>query len=477
MLIQRAQIYTGAGWQELDLRVRGARVAQIAARLGAEAGEQVVRAEGGALLPGLHDHHIHLMSLAADLASLKCGPPDVNDAESLEGALRQAAARTEEGAWIRGTGYHESVAGDLDRRQLDVWLPDRPCRIQHRSGAAWIVNGEGLRQLGLAAGEEREAPGPAGVERDERGRATGRLFRLDAWLRRRLSSQPPRLDEVGRRLSRCGVTGVSDATEHNGPEAFDLLAAARQRGELPQRLHVMGAVELADCRAPQGVSVGNHKIVLDEAALPDPGRLEQRIRVAHDARRGVAIHCVTRSELVLALHCLEQAGPQPGDRIEHAAVAPPELEAWMARLGVRVVTQPNFVYERGDDYLRDVDAADRPWLYRAAGLVASGIQLAGGTDAPFGDPDPWLAMRAAVDRRTRGGQLLGELEAVHPEAALGLFCGSPAESPGIGTPQLRPGAAADLCLLRVPWERARSRLDSSDVVTTVVAGRVAFAAE
>ena len=48
---------------------------------------------------------------------------------------------------------------------------------------------------------------------------------------------------------------------------------------------------------------------------------------------------------------------------------PPELAEWIARLGLTVVTQPSFVRERGDSYLRDVDAADRAWLYRCRGAL------------------------------------------------------------------------------------------------------------
>ena len=36
------------------------------------------------------------------------------------------------GEWLRGTGYHESVAGELDRHALDRWVPARPVRVQHR---------------------------------------------------------------------------------------------------------------------------------------------------------------------------------------------------------------------------------------------------------------------------------------------------------------------------------------------------------
>ena len=96
-----------------------------------------------------------------------------------------------------------------------------------------------------------------------------------------------------------------------------------------------------------------------------------------------------------------------GDRIEHGAVVPLELIGRLRDLGLTVVTQPGFVAERGDEYLADVDPADRPDLWRCGSLLAAGVAVGAGTDAPFGSADPWRAVAAAIDRRTEGGAMLG----------------------------------------------------------------------
>ena len=49
-----------------------------------------------------------------------------------------------------------------------------------------------------------------------------------------------------------------------------------------------------------------------------------------------------------------------------------------------------------------------------------GIHVAGSSDAPFGDADPWLAMRAVDRAADSGGERLGPDEALSPEEALGL---------------------------------------------------------
>jgi predicted amidohydrolase YtcJ len=443
--------------ERCDVRVEGGRVAALGRGLEPAPGERVIDASGGALLPGLHDHHLHLLAWAAALGSVRCGPPEVRDAPALAAALAAAAAR---GGFVRGVGYHESVAGELDRDRLDAFVSGRPLRIQHRSGGCWMLNSVACRALGLDAGAD--APG---VERDAHGRATGRLFRLDAWLRGRLGPEaPPDLAPVAAALSRCGVTGVTDATPALEPAALAALGAARAAGRLPQRLVLLGAGG-----ASSDWATGPVKIVLDERALPALPALAERVRTAHASGRAVAVHCVTRAELVLALAAWEEAGARAGDRIEHASVAPPELVEWIARLGLAVVTQPGFVRSRGDEYLREVEVRDRAWLYRCAGFDAAGVPLGAGTDAPFGEPDPWRAMQAAIDRRTAAGDTLGAGEAVSPERALALFT-TPPDAPGGAPRRIAPGLPADLCLLDRPWARARERLESEAVVATLAAG-------
>jgi predicted amidohydrolase YtcJ len=156
-----------------------------------------------------------------------------------------------------------------------------------------------------------------------------------------------------------------------------------------------------------GVLIGPHKFHLHDADLPELSEVCAAIEASHAAQRPVAFHCVTRAELVFALLALREAGCIAGDRIEHAAVTPPDLLAQVAELGLTVVTQPNFIAERGDAYLRDVDSTDQPWLYRLRGFLEAGVALAGSTDAPFGDANPWKAMQAAVDRMTPAGAGIG----------------------------------------------------------------------
>ena len=374
--------------------------------------DEVLDAAGGALLPGLHDHHLHIRALSAARQSVTLHPGD-----DLGARLRSAP-----GQWVRAVGYHESIAGALDRWVLDRLVADRPVRVQHRTGELWILNSAAATAVGLADDHD------------------GRLWRQDEWLRERVPRTAVPLSETSRELASYGVTALTDTTP--GMSSDD--AAGLAGGALRQRLHLMLPPDVTIPDFPL-VTAGPVKFLLDDTTLPPVDELAEQFTQARRAGRGIAVHCVTRVQLVATL----AAGLEPGDRIEHGAVIPPELIDELERRRVVVVTQPNFAIERADQYRQEVDPDDLDSLYRCRSLLDAGVAVVGGTDAPFGGADPWAAMRAAVHRD------LGPSERVDPRTALSLFVGE-----GDG----------DHCLLHVPLEVALRELDAANVRATFVAG-------
>jgi len=458
LLLRNAEL---GGRRLTDLRVSDEMVTEVAPSLRRNNGEPVYDCHGAAILPGLCDHHIHLHALAARAASARCGPPDVTGLADLAEAL--AAAVPDRSGWIRGTGYTESVAGDLDAPAVDKYRADRPVRIQHRSGALWILNTAALAAIGV-----NTAAHP-GVERDANGHPTGRLWRADAWLRSRLpATGPPGLTQVGATLLGHGITAVTDATPDLGARAIAAIKQAVAHGVLPPRICLLGAplgTPLPGDQGKPGPTSGPYKIVLADSGLLSYDELADRIRIVHVAGRPVAAHCVTREALVLLLAALSDAGPRPGDRIEHAALVPPELVPELARLGVRIVTQPGFLADRGDDFLRDVPLADRPDLYRCATLLRAGIPVALSSDAPFGPLDPWAVIAAATTRRTPGGQVAGPGERITFRQALDAYLAPPGD-PGGPPRRVSPGVPADLIVLRAPLAEAARLPDPVRAVFT-----------
>ena len=448
LLLRDAEI---GGRERADVRVSGEAIAEVGGGLARRPGERVVECGGGALIPGLRDDHLHLHALAAWRRSVRCGPPSVTGRDGLAAALRNAVP--DESGWVRGVGYAESVAGDLDAAVLDALRADLPVRVQHRSGALWILNSAGVREAGLEAGDH------PGIERDGGGRPTGRLWRADGWLRGRLpAARPSDLGRIGRDLARLGITAVTDATPDLADTAIESIEEAVRDGALPQRVRLLG-VPLDGRTSHPRVGTGPYKIVLADSGLPSLGDLAGRIRLAHERGRPVAVHCVTREALLLLLAAFDDTGVLDGDRVEHGALIPGESVSGLARRGLRVVTQPGFVADRGDDYLRDVPAEDLPDLYRCRSLIEAGVPVALSSDAPYGPLDPWAVMKAAVHRAARSGAVVGRSETLTARSALRSYLTAPRD-------------AAGLVLLHVPLGEALERLSAAGVRATVVDGRL-----
>jgi predicted amidohydrolase YtcJ len=119
-----------------------------------------------------------------------------------------------------------------------------------------------------------------------------------------------------------------------------------------------------------------------------------------------------------------------------------------------------------------VPTAEHHELWRVASLRRAGVPVALSTDSPFGDADPWAAMRAAVHRRTTSGAVLGEAESVSAPEALAMFLGQPGRP---ANPRLvEAGAQGDLCVLSTSPAETLGELDSGAVAATVIGGDVVF---
>src|SRR5271165_2730748 len=306
VLVRNAEVDGRGG---TDVRVGADQIEETGSRLACRAGEQVLDAAGGAAIPGLHDHHVHLRAVVAARRSVDAsgvGEPAAFD------QLITSAANATTGGWLRVTGWDEHRAGSLDRRRLDTLAGLVPTRVQHRSGAMWVLNSSALQAVGA---DGCDLPG---VQRDPDGAATGRLLRMDGWLRGRLAAAGAGGDKSGFAdglagyaawCARLGVTGFTDATPDRDLADAGEFASLSAAGVLPQRLVLMAppGVNLSGpgLSASGRVTLGPVKIVLDDATLPPAAELASCIGDAHGHGLGVAVHCVTAEQLVVAMAAFE----------------------------------------------------------------------------------------------------------------------------------------------------------------------------
>ena len=461
LLIRNAEIAPGSPTR--DVRLCDGAIEAIGENL---AGEEIIDARGGALIAGLTDHHIHLFAEAARGASV-----DVETARGeaafrakLEAALRNRPA----GEWLRVVNYHERIAGALTCAELDLLAPNHPVRVQHQSGALWMLNSRAL------AAVRAHDDAPACLERDALGAPTGRLWRGDAWLRSRIGAQTPDFAALGARLASYGVTAVTDTSPSTTDIEARILGQAHASGALPQHLRLMSGGALA-ASPTNDYAVGEVKIILDEASLPDFDALGAKIEFARDAGRSAAVHCATAGELAFTLAAFRAFSAPAGSRIEHGHVIPLEAIAEIRMLNAPIVAQPGLFRRRGDRFLDETPACEHRDLYRCASLLEAGVRVAFSSDAPYGAADPWIAIDAATTRRTKSGRPFGPDEAIASTVALRRFHPDAVRTIAPDT-SLKKGMRADLCLLKAPLKEVLAAPSSDHVAATFIGGDIAYGA-
>jgi predicted amidohydrolase YtcJ len=199
---------------------------EVVARAGPAA--RVVDLDKRAVVPGFVDAHLHLTHLAMTRLGVDCRTPMGTPARELVERMRAAAGRAPRGVWLRGWGYDEgSLEGGRPptRAELDRALPDHPVVVVHANLHQCLVNTAALR-LGGTSSRGQDPPGGV-IERDRRGRATGRLFetageavdvRARASAVRDGAAVVGALRATGELLLAAGITRVCDAALAPHPE-------------------------------------------------------------------------------------------------------------------------------------------------------------------------------------------------------------------------------------------------------------------
>jgi predicted amidohydrolase YtcJ len=258
--------------------------------------------------------------------------------------------------------------------------------------------------------------------------------------------------------------------------------ALGRAGRFAPRVVAMRSVGARRWSAHGRVVPGPVKLLVEEGPdglIPSAEAIVDLVARAARAGDAVAVHCTGVATLVAALAAFAALPARLRSRphrLEHLGECPPALVAEIKRLGLTVVTNPAFVYWRGDVYRREIPRSRQGWLYRARSLAAAGIPLAAGSDAPVVAPDPWRTMAAARNRRTRAGVVLGASESLTARAALALVttgAGAALGLPVLG--RLVPGAPADAIVVpEDPLRIAAAAVASLRPVLTIIDGHIAW---
>jgi predicted amidohydrolase YtcJ len=464
-------------------------------------------------MPGFNEAHNHMIGFGETLQYIDCGFPAVRSIADIVVAVRERAASQAPGSWIIGRGYDDNKLEERrhpTRLDLDAATSAHPVIIVNGSGHLSAVNSLALELAGVT----RDSAHPEGghFDRDEHGVPNG-VLRETAQQPVRAAIPKSTVEDFTRALKLCndayvraGITSSQDA----GSDSADRIRAyqiATARGDLRLRTSMMIRENLLDQIDALGVMqsfgsdrlrIGPIKMFIDGSLigrtaavtvpfLEDPSddnlgltmmsqeRLDEYVLHAHRLGYQIAIHAIGDRGIDMVLDAYEKALteiPRTGHRhrIEHCGICRPDTIDRIARLGVLPVSQPVFIIEYGDGFIRHLGLDRIQLTYPFRTFLERGIPLVFSSDCPVSAYNPLKSVQAAVTERTSSGQSYALEEAVTVAGAFATF-----EEDAKGA--IRPGMLADFAILdEDPRSVEPERLSEISVSATVIGGEFAFEA-
>ncbi|WP_018887874.1 amidohydrolase [Paenibacillus massiliensis] len=427
IVVQDGKIEAIGGQKELMLQLSGRHY-------------EIVDWQGGYVLPGLVDSHMHLSMHGMKLSMLDFSA--ASSRREMLDMLRRKAETTSSGEWILGLNWNENAFPDRMAphiSELDEITSTHPVFLTRTCFHAFLANTEAFRRAGV----HKDTPDPASGSfgRDEYGELNGWVYEEASFLFQKVQPQPDYATkkQMIRQSSldalRLGLTGVhtEDLRLHGSVETMlgihrELLeeGVALRTHHLLYHPFLEEAVGLG-LHAGSGdewLKMGSVKLFVDGAiggrtallrepyydddqtmgmAIHSLDGLEKLVAAARQAGFPIAAHAIGDGAADLLLTALEKhrlpATSMLPDRFIHAQVLDRGLVERMSQLHLIADIQPRFVVSDFPWVLERVGPHRTEFLYAWRKLMQAGIPCAGGSDAPIEPLDPLLGLHAAVTRR------------------------------------------------------------------------------
>lgn len=527
LAIKGARVWTGnpaQPWAEA-VAVRGENIiavgttAEIDRLIGADT--QVIEADGGMLVPGFIDAHVHFLDGGSTISSVQLR--GAQSPQEFTQRIADFASSADQGEWITGgTWDHMNWGGELPHREwIDSVTPDNPVWIMRLDGHMGIGNSLALKLAGVDA----DTPDIAGGEivRDANGRPTGVL--KDNAMRAMVDAVPEPsdrqldqyLDAAMQYVASNGVTSVHDMFDGTSDSwrSLETYRRADSNNTLITRIYsitpLMEWQKLSDDIATHGRgnewlrtggvkgfmdgSLGSHTAAFltpytdtpdDSGFLLDPlDDLRAWIAGADAAGLQLIVHAIgdkaIRDLLDIYYEVERENGPKDRRfRMEHAQHIHPDD---VSRFGIQNVIASAQPYHAIDDgrWAEDVIGTERAQTtYAFRSLIASGARVVFGSDWYVAPASPLEGIYAAVTRRTLDDkhpdgwvpqQKITVEQALRAYTYEGAYASFEEDRKGV----LRPGLLADMVLIdRDLTDIASEMIRDAQVLKTIVGGRVVF---
>lgn len=489
------------------------------------------------LFPGFIDPHVHPMQaavmlnlpfIAPDDWTLPSGDyPGARDAAAWRARLRQELARSDANPFICW-GWHELFHGPLDRTALDAIEPDRPVVIWQRSFHDIIVNSAALRAWGLGDRAAFDAALVAGHADPAHNSFDKGLF-SESGLMVALDRMRPAILAPARIMAGMAALqtilrsrGVTTASDMGTGifASFDieagLIRQAFERQDSAARVMLMPlAGRLADetdltgyVEGIRGRFGGPHvrvdrrvKMLADGAFfaqnmrmnapgysdghegkwITPPELLTQQVTRFWDAGFSLHIHVNGDEGLDVVLGAIKSLPVRRGQTItlEHLGYSTEAQNRQIARLGLMVSAQPNYIRVLGDAYGASGLGPDRAAaINRLGSLEQKGVPLGLHSDFNMAPIDPLYLAWIAANRVTLGGKVKAPAERLSLDKALRAITIEAAQVIGMDSEvgSIAAGKRADFAVLdRDPYDVGAAALRNIGVAGVIFEGQVALA--
>jgi predicted amidohydrolase YtcJ len=490
---------------------------------------RVVDLKGRTVIPGLYDSHLHVIR-GGRFYNLELRWDGVKSLRRALEMLREQAARTPRGQWVRVVGGWNEYQFEERRKptlaEINEATGDVPTFVLYLYGEAYL-NRAGLKALNIN-GETANPPGGL-IERDESGAPTGLLVaEPNAFILYSTLAKLPEMSFTDRvnstkhymaELNRLGVTAVMDAGGgfQNFPDDYVITDTLARRGQLTLRIPYylfaqksgqeladytrwvnminIGQQNLEDMPTEYFVSGGGENLLLKAADFenfdhPRPEldadmeeKLKPIIQLLVKNRWNFRLHATYNESITRFLNVIEQVNrqtPLNGLRwfFDHAETVSDANLQRIKALGGGVAIQHRMAYQ-GEKFKMRYGK----WMTGQAPpvrkLLDLGLPVGMGTDGTrVASYNPWVGLYWLTTGKTVGGlKVMSDENIPDRTTALELFTVGSARL--IGTEKdrgrIQPGHLADLAVLTDDYLTVDGeKIKDIQAVMTVLDGKVVY---
>ena len=477
---------------------------------------ETIDAEGMTVVPGFIDAHSHPSS--AGVNELVQVNADLRSITEIKEVLRQRAAITQEGQWVRAFKYDDTKLEEgrpINRFDIDEVVPNHPAVVGHRGGHTGVYNSMALALAGVTS----ETPDPPGGRfyRDSNGVLTGLAAERARYVFNSLipsdSTREQRRDGVKlitELMTKAGLTSV----HQTGASRNDMIAYqdARADGGMRFRMYLFPRVQLFEDLVNAGIRSGFGDEVLRIGAVkfsadgsasertmrmstPFEGRpddygiltmsqeeIHEAVENAHRNDFQIGIHAngdVTIEMVLNAYERVQRLWPRndPRHRIEHCSLVNPALLQRIKDLGVIPAPFYTYVHYHGNKWVEYGEEKMR-WMFAHKSFLDYNIPVAPASDYTPGPFEPMMALQSMVTRKDFDGRVWGPNQRITIDQAMRICTlnGAYASFEENIKGSITAGKLADFVILADdPHDVDPDNIKNIEIVRTVVGGTTMYA--